>query len=53
LEFIGASYGGSERKEAEGYNVERRTREIEKGHPEQREKSRERNGYIKPSRNFT
>jgi hypothetical protein len=37
LEFIGASYGGSERKEAEGYNVERRTREIEKDHPEQRE----------------
>ena len=29
LEFIGASYGGSERKEAEGYNVERRMREID------------------------
>jgi hypothetical protein len=36
LEFIGASYG-SERKEAEGHNVERRMREIEKDYSEQRE----------------
>jgi hypothetical protein len=28
-EFIGASYGESERKEAEGYDVERRMREID------------------------
>jgi hypothetical protein len=41
LEFIGASYGGSERKEAEGYNVERRTREIEKDHSEQNSEQRE------------
>jgi uncharacterized protein YjbK len=41
LEFIGASYGGSESKEAEGYNVERRTREIEKDHSEQNSEQRE------------
>jgi hypothetical protein len=41
LEFIGASYGRSERKEAEGYNVERRTREIENDHSEQNSEQRE------------
>jgi hypothetical protein len=45
LEFIGARYGGSERKEAEGYNVEKSTLVNECLQPTHALRVRHRSGY--------